>query len=156
MDLFGARTVISEAVPIFEVALPFVGIGIILVVPLAVAEYLKHHAIQELEELQRCGEELVDWAARAQPEMQPLPRSQSRLRYIILVRKYKRWLKEPVQNPSVGDSIIGAAECAETLRAYGYMRGRFTIWRDRRQWNRMTASARTVNAEPQRNSSPVT
>ena len=47
---------INEAIHISGVVLPFVGTGIILVVPLAVAEYLKYHAIQKLEELQRCGD----------------------------------------------------------------------------------------------------
>ena len=140
VDLYGTRTVIGEAIPILEAALPFVGIALIVSVSLVGSKYAKHHAIRELQELQRCGEELVDWASRSQQQEQELPRSQSRLRFVILARKYRAWLKEPAKNPSVGDSVRGAAECAETLRAYGYIRGRFAIWRSRRQWNRITAN----------------
>ena len=143
VDLFGARTVINEALPILETVLPFFGAGIIITVPFAAAEYLKNQAIHELEDLQTSGEELLTWASTQKPEAQPLPRAQSSLRHIILIQKYKRWLKKPIDNPSVGDFVRGAAECAEILRAYGYIRGRYMIWREYRRWNKMTASART-------------
>lgn len=143
VDLYGARTVIDESLPILEAVLPFIGFGIIVAVPLAAAEYLKNQAIRELDDLQTGGEELLAWAAAMQSQSQPPLKPRSVMRCLILLQKYKRWLRESKEHPSMEDSLRAAAECAETLRAYGYIRGRYRIWRERRRWDKVTASPRT-------------
>lgn len=155
VDLYGARTVIAESISISETLLPFVGFGIIIAVSLAALvaldQYLKNQAIRELDDLVTSGEELLTWGQAFQSQLQSQPQSspqfpfshQSNLRYCILLNKYRRWLRESKDSPSVGDSLRAAAECAETLRAYGGLRGWYRIWRERRRWNKITASPRT-------------
>lgn len=147
MNLSGARTVIEENLPILEFVLPIIGFGIIVIVSLAVVKFIKNQTIRELEDLITSGEELLAWGQEFQSQLQSQPqlslRHQPTLRYCILLNKYRRWLRESKEHPSVGDSLRAAAECVETLRAYGYVRGRYRIWRARREWDKLTASART-------------
>lgn len=151
MNLSGARTVIEENLPILEAVLPFIGAGILIIVSVAIVKFIKNQAIRELEDLITSGEELLAWGQafqsqlRSQPQSQPQLslRHQPTLRYCILLNKYRHWLRESKDHPSVDDSLRAAAECVETLRAYGYIRGRYRIWRERRSWDKVTASPRT-------------
>ena len=95
--------------------------------------HLKRAALQDLDELQGCGEALTDWASRRQPKGPPEPRARTRLRYLKLMEKYGGWLAGSPETPSVANNVLLAAGCAETIRAYGYVRGRFMIWCERRR-----------------------
>ena len=128
LDHFGAKTVIQEAMPILEVFLPHIGIGIIVSVVTATIGYLKWLLISDLEELQRCGNQVTDWATK--PKSHSKPRHETQLRFLKLIKKYRSWVErsgsEKIQNSS--EAVLNAAECAETLRAYGYFRGRWKIY----------------------------
>ena len=87
--------------------------------------HFKHNAIRELEELQDCGDQMRESA-------QDLP-ARVRSRHSHLARKYKGWLGEkPGVTSSVENTNVDAANCSETLRAWGYIRGRFMLWREKR------------------------
>ena len=87
--------------------------------------HLKHRAVRELEDLQDCGDQM-------RRLVQDSP-ARVRLRFIHLEKKYKGWLGEmPRRTPSVENSVLDAANCSETLRAWGYFRGRFMLWHEKR------------------------
>ena len=133
---FGAHVMITEYIPILSAFLPYVGLFIVLSVVFGAFERLKAMAINDLEEIQRCGEELMDWASTDPTSMIDVPRGQTRVRHTILSKKYEKWLKDPRMDRSVSDVVLDAATCAETLRAYGYVKARFIIWKKRRRWNK--------------------
>lgn len=137
IDFFGVRTVIENTLPILKTFLPFIGIFIILIAIRFLVDSAKNSAIHDLEEIQVCGEKLTDWANQNPLENKP-PRAQSRLRQIVLWKKYKNWIKN---NPkgSIEHIVLGAAECAEILRAHGYVVGRFMIWKSNRDWKKKIA-----------------
>ncbi len=133
---FGAHVMIAEYAPLLSAFLPYVGLFIVLSLVFGTIERLKTRAINDFEEIQRCGEECVDWASADVISMINTPRGKTRLRYIILSKKYEKWLKEPRNGHSANNVVLDAASCAETIRAYGYVRGRFIIWKKRRRWNK--------------------
>ena len=140
-DFVGTRETISMAIPVLEALLPFVGLGLIAGTLAWSVDYLRRRVIHDLEELQSCGEALTDWASDLQSGIAARgPRAQNNLRFVILMRKYKRWIRTSADRNTSGDAVREAAECAETLRAYGYVRGRIAIWNSRRKWKKEQAN----------------
>ena len=155
VDLFGVRVMIKDAIPILGAFLPYIGIFFVIATAVFGVECAKTNAIRELEELQKCGEEMYKWASKDPIDMQQQPSPSVSLRHIILQRKYKRWFGDPLpEHNSVWHNVRNAAECAEKIRAYGYIRGRLLIEKDRREWNRMTRDKR-VNADNSNDGSPT-
>ncbi|MDE2738548.1 MAG: hypothetical protein OXH47_03400 [Paracoccaceae bacterium] len=102
---------------------------------------LNNKIIQELEHLHSNGEEMVRWASRGTPpNMADSPSAQTQLRYTILRKKYSKWGTELPERNSVADDVLRYANCAETLRWHGYLKGRFIIWNERRQFQKQISS----------------
>ena len=70
-----------------------------------------------------------------------IPRRESR-RLWVLLEKYRSWLSPNADGHLSWTSFTAdkAVTYAETLRAYGYVRGRFKIWREIRRQRREKAS----------------
>lgn len=87
--------------------------------------------------MQRCGRILNDWASIPPVDYTKRPPESNNLRFGILSKKYKNWMKirPPGQENHIGHDLNCAAYCSETLRAYGYLRGRWIIWRDKVKWD---------------------
>ena len=114
-------------------------IGIYLVIESIsrVIKRKKNTTIDELEVLQWCGEEMVNWAsARNIVNTQDVPQTQNRVRYVILRNKYRKWGIAKTTHQSVGDDVLRYANCAETIKWHGYIKGRFMLWNERRKWNK--------------------
>lgn len=106
-------------------------------------KWLRETAVREFDEIQRCGQEMMHWANdNMENPSRAIPPSQTNLRWIVLSKKYRRWLKNPAPGrpASVLDLANDAAGCAETLRAYGYIRGRIRICKEVRDWNQSIAA----------------
>lgn len=139
VDLFGSRKMIEDALPILGAFAPHFGVCVVLSTLFVAFGRANDISIRELDEIQRCGGEMMKWASEDPTDIKAMPSSQSNLRWIVLSKKYRRWLKNPApERPNnILDLMNDAASCAETMRAYGYIRGRFIICSERRQWNRM-------------------
>ena len=124
VDLFGTREMMAELSPWLGMLAPHLGVFVVASAVFLAVGKAKDTAIHDLEEIQRCGEEMIAQLFQA--------KAQSRLRFITLTTKYRRWFhKRPGQTAE--HQVLAAANCAETLRAYGYIRGRLIIWNERRR-----------------------
>ena len=93
-------------------------------------------AIRELEEISKCGEEMIKWGIDQKQGSSSYLSAEPRLRHIILSQKYKNWFIQIPNKNTVEDTNLAAANCAETMRAYGYIRGRWKIRKGIKEWNR--------------------
>ena len=156
LDHFGTRRIISESAPVLTALLPHIGIGLVCGAIVGVGvllkktdEHLADVMITDLDRFVKAGKEYVKWASRIEqalmqrsdfsPDEHELLRIENPAvmhRYIELGRKHFRILGVDVSSiyPShIRDSMELAAKYAEMIRAHGYLKGRWLIFRDRKK-----------------------
>ena len=133
LDLWGAKKLIANFSPILAALLPIVGGGIIAgalsFIALKTREwdaYRSGLSAIELEEYIASGEQFF---AGIKANQLPIKEAGT---FVVLSEKYKDWVVRTDENGSHSwnaASLNQAARIAATFRAYGYLRGRWRIWR---------------------------
>ena len=130
VDMFGARTVIAEAVPVLEAFLPIIGV-VAVAMGLSLAVGMLHAWDQARATFHE--RELNNYAFRSDPTrpgIDELDDAREVARFVASAQMAKKWI--PISKHDAANQFA-AQHAAELFRTYGYLRGRIRVRRLRRQ-----------------------
>ena len=137
--------IIARVVGLFLVstAISFIIIYAFVSIKNLIASF-QNRAIADLSRLQQCAEEIIDWIKAPIPKQgglsRPSPQSQSD--FNVLSKKYESWIREKRSGGITFETQVSeSVNCIAILRAHGYLRGRYMIWKRYREWERKVADA---------------